>query len=75
MEPFHVQAKNNCSQTYVFKMLTLPKNTAVTLDRSAKGHVTLLNQQFTLSAVTYSSEERALQSYRKDSLATVLQVC
>lgn len=30
--------KTNCSHAYVFKMLTLSKNIAVILDRSAKGH-------------------------------------
>lgn len=32
------RSKTNSSHAYVFKMLTLLKNTVMTLDRSAKGH-------------------------------------
>lgn len=37
-----VRPKTNCSQACESKMLTLPKNIAVTLGRSAKGHRDLI---------------------------------
>lgn len=44
--------KTNCSQAYVFKMLTLPKNITVTLGRRAKGHHDLVElAQFLLFAL------------------------
>lgn len=49
--------KTNCSQAYVFKMLTLSKNIAVILDRSAKGYHDLVElAQFVLSVLAYGSE-------------------
>lgn len=46
--------KTNCSQAYVFKMLTLPKNITVTLGRCAKGHHDLVKlAQFLLFALAW----------------------
>lgn len=58
--------KTNRSQACVFKTLTLPKNIAVTLGRSAKGHRDLIELAYFLLSASASwlrGEKIATQSY------------
>lgn len=59
--------KTNCSQAYVFKMLTLSKNIAVILDWSAKGYHDLVElAQFVLSVLaTAQNREPQFSSFSK----------
>lgn len=65
--------KTNCSQAYVFTMLTLPKGIAVTLGRSAKGHHDLVELAQFFLILCFSEGKTVPQSYWKDALATILQ--